>query len=295
MSPTPSTDGRVPGSGHRPTRSSPVWAPLPFLAGPRGGTRPADILEKPVPHRAPEPPPQTPGGLTLPGESAEKVAGSTEQCLGFGTQGDARGQREAGWAGQLGQHRRAACETQLRRELWREHVGPREGRSRHGHSARPGLCPSSLWSTDPEHPEHRTVATQGPGATGVGQARRGRGLWGPSCCPARAGAGEPPGPSALCPMTPLLLLLGPHGSSELTDAGAPRIPSRSLSRGDWPLPPGPSGGAPSLLSDVLSVPAPPCPRCLSPCQLCSPSPPSSPTSHLSLPCSQKHPRDVTLS
>lgn len=133
---------------------------------------------------------------------------------------------------------------------------------------------------------------RGPAPRGWG----GRG--GEGGCGARPAAPqelEPPGPSALCPMTPLLLLLGPHGSSELTDAGAPRTPSRSLSRGDWPLPPGPSGGAPGLLSDVLSVPAPLCPRCLSPCQLCSPSPPSSPTSHLSLPCSQKHPRDVTLS
>lgn len=172
---------------------------LPCLAGPRGGTRPADVLKKPVPHRAPEPPPQTPGGLTLPGESAEKVAGSTEQCLGFGTQGDARGQREAGWAGQLGQHRRAVCETQLRRALWREHVGPREGRSRHGHSARPGLCPSSLWSTDPEHPEHRTVATQGPGATGVGRARRGRGCGARPAAPQELGLGSRPAPLPFVP------------------------------------------------------------------------------------------------
>lgn len=78
----------------------PVWAPLRFLAGPRGAPRPTDSLEKPVPHRAPNPRPRPRAGLTLPGESAEEKVGRSEaQCLGLentrgnsGTEGGGGGQ-----------------------------------------------------------------------------------------------------------------------------------------------------------------------------------------------------------
>lgn len=140
------------------------------------------------------------------------------------------------------------------------------------------------------------MTTRGPRSAGLGRARRGRGVWGPSYCPPRAGAGDPPGPCALCALTLLLLLLGAYSSSNSQMPGH-HTPCPALSHpGTGPCSPDSPGWPLGLLSDVLS--SLPCPRCLL-SSFAAQAPPPAPNLARASPVprphgSQKHPRDVLL-
>lgn len=185
-------------AGADPASLSPSWT---WTQG--AGDTFTNALEKPGPGQAPEPcsrPRVSPPDRAWRSQRRMGLGGRRHKAWGLRTSGTNTQAQSKAVTGQLGQHQRAPCKTQLRRMLGREPRGPRgrsPGHSGSGHSrlAHSGLSQPSL--------EHRSTQGCGhPGSRLLGGEQEGQEGRRTQSCPAASPRKGGEGALAFWPLCP---------------------------------------------------------------------------------------------